>query len=367
MAKTTVFLKKLNVLHIAKWYPNATDVQNGVFIKKHVLATADATNATVLFFCESNFYKDDVVYKHKAGAIDENLVYYHGQSTFKTIQLKNYYFNKIIKRMGVPDVIHLHILTPDQMIFARWARRNNVRYFVSEHWSGFVTQKFKLKSWMVRTVIKNISRKAEAVFPVSKFLKNGMLASGLTGNFKVIPNVVEVATKAYKKNNLYTFIVVSDLVDEIKNISGIIEAYQKVRNTIGPSQLIIIGDGPDAEIIQQKVATSPTGIKLLGRLENTKVLEQMAKAHCLIVNSNIETFSVVCLEARGSGLQVIATKCGGPEEFADENTLLIPIKSTSALIKGMVKTFNTQGVSSSNLDLFHSKIIGKSLLQHYNT
>ena len=341
-------------------------MQNGVFVKKHILATADATNASVLFFCQTNHFIEKVHFSQNVGSLNENLVYYHKLSALKTYQLKKKYFKKVIAQVGVPDVIHLHILTPDQILFVRYARKNNIPYFVSEHWSGFVTKKFRLKPMIVQAVIKNISRKAEAIFPVSEFLKNGMIASGLTGNFKVIPNVVDINTTAVKKNKVFTFIVVADLVDEIKNISGIVDAYQEVRKNIGSSQLIIIGDGPDAELIKQKVAASPTGIKLLGRLENSQVLTQIAQAQCLIVNSSVETFSVVCLEARGSGLQVIATKCGGPEEFADENTILIKPNSVVDLQNAMLEMFKNQKISVRNLDSFRSKTIGNEIVKNYN-
>ncbi len=28
------------VLHVVKWYPHATDPQNGIFVKKHIEATS---------------------------------------------------------------------------------------------------------------------------------------------------------------------------------------------------------------------------------------------------------------------------------------------------------------------------------------
>ncbi|NDH78303.1 MAG: hypothetical protein EBY63_05690 [Flavobacteriia bacterium] len=34
--------KDPKVLHVVKWYPHASDPQNGIFVQKHIEATSDA-------------------------------------------------------------------------------------------------------------------------------------------------------------------------------------------------------------------------------------------------------------------------------------------------------------------------------------
>ena len=50
---TTLLLMSPRILHIVKWYPNPVDPQNGIFVKKHINATAEQPN--VLGFIDAQF------------------------------------------------------------------------------------------------------------------------------------------------------------------------------------------------------------------------------------------------------------------------------------------------------------------------
>lgn len=49
--------------------------------------------------------------------------------------------------------------------------------------------------------------------------------------------------------------------------------------------------------------------------------------------SHSESFSLTCLEASASGLAVIATRCGGPEEIIDDGVtgFLVPVGDVAAM------------------------------------
>jgi glycosyltransferase involved in cell wall biosynthesis len=53
--------------------------------------------------------------------------------------------------------------------------------------------------------------------------------------------------------------------------------------------------------------------------------------------SHSESFSLTCLEASASGLAVIATRCGGPEEIVEDGVtgLLVPVGDTAAMADAM--------------------------------
>jgi glycosyltransferase involved in cell wall biosynthesis len=108
-----------------------------------------------------------------------------------------------------------------------------------------------------------------------------------------------------------------------------------VRASGRDARLDVIGDGPDSARLQALAAELglADAVRWHGRVANTTVLARMADAQAVIVNSRVETFSVVTGEALALGRPVIATRCGGPEQMVTEaNGLLIPVDDSSALV-----------------------------------
>ena len=75
-----------------------------------------------------------------------------------------------------------------------------------------------------------------------------------------------------------------------------------------------------------------------GRCPNADVLERMAGTGIVVVNSNVETFSVVTGEALTLGKPVVATRCGGPQAFVhDGNGLLVDPGDDRALADALAQ------------------------------
>jgi glycosyltransferase involved in cell wall biosynthesis len=283
---------------------------------------------------------------------------------FESYKFKKGIFKRLLKEVGAPDIIHLHILAADQLLFARYALRRKIPYFISEHWSGYVTEGFKNLPIYKQLLYKRMSKRAKGILPVSEFLKSGMQDSGLNGTFHVVPNVVSLPEKPQEKNKAFTFIVVADMVDSIKNISGIIQAFQNLNDS--KAQLLLVGDGPDMERIKAVANKKNHNITFKGRLSNKEALLEMSKAHCLIVNSYVETFSVVILEARAQGLQVISTDCGGPKEIADSYTQIIPLNKSFVLEEKMHFALKQTNILMRDISDFELSNIGLKIQSLYN-
>jgi glycosyltransferase involved in cell wall biosynthesis len=121
---------------------------------------------------------------------------------------------------------------------------------------------------------------------------------------------------------------VSILKDERKNISGIIGALHDLLPFRTDFELQIIGDGIDRiyfEDLCTHLGMKDSVVFFQGYLSEERLAEYMRNADFFILNSTNENFSVVCAEALASGIPVLSTCCGGPEEFINEHVgILIP-------------------------------------------
>jgi glycosyltransferase involved in cell wall biosynthesis len=140
--------------------------------------------------------------------------------------------------------------------------------------------------------------------------------------------------------------MVADLVDRTKNVSGVLRAMAEARRQEPAITLDIIGDGPDRAMLQGLVGDLglADAVRFHGRIANAEVLRLMAGTGSVIINSNVETFSVVTGEALASGKPVIATRCGGPTAFiTPANGILIDVRSDEQLSAAMVRLVREHG------------------------
>jgi glycosyltransferase involved in cell wall biosynthesis len=326
--------KTLKVLHVAKWFPNQRDVQNGIFIKKHVDATALFAEVKVLAWLpgdgetitqesiENNWPITRVYFK-------KGLAFTQKRHLFRDY-IRSHYNNK-----NLPDIIHLHIFSPDLLLIANWAKKKKIPVVISEHWSGYTRGLFHQMPYWRKWAYRRLA-KVQRILPVSNVAKEAMQMCGINGKYTLVPNVVERHTKTVEKLPGYNFVVVADLIDEVKNISGIIDAFCELKSA---AELHIYGGGPDEEILKSRAAaiTHAKKIHFYGRKSNAEVLALLPKYQCAVVNSRVETFGLLLLEAHAAGIPAIVTRCGGPEEYIEEGDIAIPINNQKLLTDAMTE------------------------------
>ena len=202
--------------------------------------------------------------------------------------------------------------------------------------------------------------------------------------FVIIPNVIEgffdnkplgSTTKKTENHPQFVFLNVSDLVDNTKNISGLLNAFDHAWKKHPQIELWIIGDGIDAKKLKNKAKNLPSkqNIDFLGPKTPAEVLQYYPKTNCTVINSNYETFSVVAAESLFAGKPVIVTRCGGPEEFVNEKVgLLIPRANEKSLEKALTtmleaaKKFDPLTLHLHVKEHFSEENVGKKLNELYS-
>ncbi len=382
------------ILFLTKWYPNKNDLQLGIFVQKHAAAVALYAEVIVLHITYDTALKKGwkiVTQRHK------NLIeitIYHPQNknslqaALRYVQAQKKGWQLINSQFGLPDVVHVHVLTRPALLAYYLKKRHQIPYFISEHWSGFLTKAFQQKNVLAKWLSRYLAKQSVGVSAVSAHLQKAMEMAGIAPVQFVIPNVVERAASASNSasvvislpklaSNTVHLLTVGDLYDGVKNISGIIKSVHHIVATHPQKlfQLHIIGGGEDAAMLKKMAADLGilnTSVIFYGRQSNAFVLAFMQQIHFLIINSHYETFSMVAAESILAGKPVIATKCGGPEQFVNDVTgILIAPDNSSELERAILKmlanypTYDAQKLKDTVKNRFSKAAVGEAFMGFY--
>ena len=367
-----------NVLFLSSWYPSRVHTTLGNFVRYHALAASKYNSINVLYIVADDNVKDYEIKYFQDHELKTTIVYFK-RGIFKYLNYfvaftKGFHFVKEKNKLKF-DIVHMNIMHPGiwQALYLKW--RYKIPYVVSENWHGFQDlAKYNL-SFLELKLIKIGFRFSSVISPVSKQLKNCMINANYQAKYQIIPNVVDtdkfhIGELDTNKNN-FTFLHVSTLDDSIKNVSGIIDAFEKIKHK--NMVLKIIGDGPVDWIIK-KVSTLKTKNTVVVESEKThdQIAKEMQKADVFVLFSNIENLPLVLIESISSGTPFIATKVGGiPELFNNELGRLVDAGSIDQLLfemNFMVENpnfFNPSRIRSFAIKNYSNEEVGKKFNDLY--
>ncbi len=126
----------------------------------------------------------------------------------------------------------------------------------------------------------------------------------------------------------------------VKHIPDVIDTFLGLRARM-KTQLVLIGDGPEASVAKQRINSSPyaADVQFLGPQQNAERLLPYADA--FIFPSNAESFGLAALEAQSCGVPVIGYNVGGlPEVVEDGKTgLLCEVGAVDEMINACERLF----------------------------
>ena len=367
-----------NVLFLSSWYPSRVHTTLGNFVRYHALAASKYNSINVLYIVADDNVKDYEIKYFQDNELKTTIVYFK-RGFFKYLNYfiafnKGFQFLKEKNKLKF-DIVHMNIMHPGIWQALYLKLRYKIPYIVSENWHGFQDLgKYNL-SFLEMKLIKLGFRFSSVISPVSQQLKNCMINANYKAKYIIIPNVVDtdkfhLAEKDVNNKN-FTFLHVSTLDDSIKNVSGIINAFEKIKHK--NIELKIIGDGPVDWIIK-KVSSLKTKNTVLVEYEKThdQIAKEMQKADVFVLFSNIENLPLVLIESISSGTPFIATKVGGvPELFNNEMGRLVDAGSIDQLLNEMnfmienPNFFNSSSIRSYAIKNYSNEEVGKKFNDLY--
>lgn len=382
---------RFKVLFLASWYPNEDHPITGIFIKKHAQAVSKYCDVAVLYVHQSQHRTSTKVNYTIEDGIKTVRVYAR-KPPFKNRLLRilynmifnNYIINsykglKIIrKEFGRLDIVHLNVVLPMGYIALILGVLKGIPFVLTEHTGPFCVH---MRTYPRRILTKIILKEARIITPVSQALEMQMKNFYDGNNYKIIPNVIETNRFApylnYEcKNTKKKILHVSLLTDNPKNISGLLKAIQLLSEKRKDFELYILGDGEDRtkfENLSTKLGIINKFVYFHGMVSNDEVANFMRESDFFILNSNHETFAVVCAEALSSGIPVISTRCGGPEDYINEDVgILIEPGNTIELV-GAINymldnhwKYDSKKLHQYVVEKFSYDVVGKQIYEIYS-
>lgn len=371
----------MNILIISRGYPSDKYKRNGIFEFDQARALARLGHKVVYaaldmrsirkkrrFFFES-FEKEGVYIEAiniPLGSISKRLLRHMRRFALKKL------YKKILKRHGKPDIIHAHFIgigyTTVEVL-----GKNKIPLLLTEHFSEMNQQ--IISPYMIKLGDYTYSRVDKLIAVSNHLAKN--LEEKFGVNSVVIPNIVDLESFRYtKKGNEasgFNFVSTGNLVKN-KRMDYLIKAFYKAFRNSEEVCLYIFGEGPEEANLREliKEYRLEDRIFLMGQVDRKCIAKQMEVSNCFVLASRSETFGVAYIEAMSMGLPVIATKCGGPENFInDKNGILVSLYNINDLESAMVymyknsEKYDSEFIARRTQLQYSSNTIAKSLTELY--
>lgn len=261
-------------------------------------------------------------------------------SIYRDYELASYWLcNRIIKKVGSIDLIHLHTVLPLGAFALGIKKRLNIPFVLQEHSAPFEMHfnNNENKYW-VRQILKNAS-KVIAVGPGLERRLRDIVSDGRE-KLCVIPNIVRTDVFEISDNNVgrtINLISVGGLVER-KGYDLFIKAVHLLRSDGLDIHAWIVGEGVDRPRLEELIESLKLehAIILTGHLSRFEINSLMDSMNIYVHSSYRETFGIAPAEAMLKGRVVVSTICEGPEYYVnDENGILVEAGSYRAIAEGI--------------------------------
>lgn len=347
----------LHVLMLPSWYYRPERPWHGIFFENQALALARAGARVGVAFAEMrslrSFSAAALRESHFQTASSED----RGVTTLRMhswnpmaqtasgamiwCALSRWLVRQYARRFGIPDIIHAqaaHWAGPVAVDSAMDLSRPCV---VTEHSTAVL--RGALRADERRHAIE-VYREAGAVLAVSRALATAINSLAGISRCEVLPNFIDfqffTLPPVPRRQEPFTFLCVCNLINLHKRVDRLVRAFTRVCAVRPQSRLVIVGEGPD-EMALRALAREcgVTGqVEFAGGLNAIGVRQRLWEANAFVLPSAFETFGVVFVEALATGLPVISTRSGGPEDFVEPDLgVLIDQDDQAGLADAMVE------------------------------
>jgi glycosyltransferase involved in cell wall biosynthesis len=214
---------------------------------------------------------------------------------------------------------------------------------------------------IIKQYEKYTIRRASKIFSQSYYTKRRIIdIYGVPkSKIEVIPYPIDTEKFVQTNNSRNKEIVcVGRINDPRKNVDHLIRTFNQVLDEIPEATLTLVGDEPNKNIrLLIRELGIKESVKCVG--EASDVVTYMDRASVFVLPSKQEGLGIVGLEAQSCGTPVIATRCGGPEDYIqnDINGFLVPQNNVDLLADRIIQILTDRDLRSRLGDSARANIV----------
>lgn len=274
-----------------------------------------------------------------------------------------------------PAFVHAHGIYPSGSAAYRLCEKARIPLVLTVHGSDLYTNLVR-PSWEAE--VRRTLDAAAAIVCVSSSLARDVvaLAGADPARVTVVPDTFDADRfKAVSRapGRALRLVSVGRLASE-KGFDLLLDAVAMIARGGRDVSLVLVGAGREDATLKRQAAASGLEplVRFAGPLDGERLVDTLREADVFVSASRREGFGVAILEALATGMPVVATRCGGPEDLVGpgDGALVMP-GDVLALAEGIasvgdrLETFDSSAIADRAHERFSPSAVAARLLDVY--
>lgn len=281
---------------------------------------------------------NNIEYEFKGTLLNLGVIKAESSSVFNRFKrfkvFKNYLnthsFDLIIDHRSKPSALKEFFI--NKLIYKKKKRVNVVHSYVTHNY-------LPKQQWVYNLFFDTSITHVTVSNAINKKLKNIYNLSNVTTIYNAVDIEYNTKQSAQKISIDYNYILFyGRLIDKVKNISLLIDAYANSKLKANNIKLVILGSGIDHLMLKAKVKELKLSDSVVFIAHKSNPFPYIKNAKFIVLTSRNEGFPMVLPEALSLSTPVIAVDCeSGPKEIIKNNSngLLVENYNINALSKAL--------------------------------
>jgi phosphatidyl-myo-inositol alpha-mannosyltransferase len=246
-----------------------------------------------------------------------------------------------------PDLIHAHEpLTPSTSMWAT-VGSGETPVVATFHSAAARSRLFDLSAPVLRRIAPRLAVRVAVSEAAAAFARKR-----IGGRFEIVPNGVDLARfSSSEPADLGdgTKLLFVGRLDQRKGFRVAVQAFARAASTRPGLRLVVVGDGPDREVLGRLAPSLREAIRMVGTVDNFDVASYYEACDVYLGPAvGGESFGIVLVEAMAAGIPVVASDIPGYDEVVTDGQdgLLVPPNDPAALADAAGRVLDDPALAS---------------------